>query len=346
MYKPSHLHAIMSKRVSLKDIATKVGVSTALVSYVVNGLEKEKRVGPDIVKKIRQVAHELNYKPNHIARSLRKGSTNTIGLIVADIANPFFGQMARSIEDEAARNHYTVIIGSSDENCTKSASLIETLQDRQVDGFIIVPAEGCDQQIETLAKRGIPVVLLDRYLPRINTSYIVLDNFKATYEAVTHLLEKGYERIAMIGYQSSLIHMQNRINGYRQAMKDHQLEEFIQVKELSYSHVKEDMQKAMEELLGGENKPNALLFATSILSVTGLYAIRNYNVKVPDDIAIIGFDENEVYDFFYSPLTFIKQPIEEMAKESVRLLMDQMKGSEKMEQIQLKHQLVQRQSCG
>jgi LacI family transcriptional regulator len=336
----------MSKRVSLKDIATKVGVSTALVSYVVNGLEKEKRVGPDIVKKIREVALELNYKPNHIARSLRKGSTSTIGLIVADIANPFFGQMARIIEDEAARNHYTLIIGSSDENATKSTSLIETFLDRQVDGFIVVPSEGCQEQIETLVMRGTPVVLLDRYLPEVNTSYIVLDNFKATYDAVTHFKQKGYEHIAMIAYKSSLIHMQERVNGYRQAMKDYQLENYIQVKELSYSNVKEDMQRALQELLSGETKPNALLFATSILSVTGLYAIRNYNVKVPDDMAIIGFDENEVYDFFYSPLTYIKQPIEEMAKESVRLLIDQMKGSEKMEQLQLNHQLVQRQSCG
>jgi LacI family transcriptional regulator len=106
------------------------------------------------------------------------------------------------------------------------------------------------------------------------------------------------------------------------------------------------MEKAMEELLTGDNRPNALLFATSILSVNGLYAIRNYKLKVPDDLAIIGFDENEVYDFFYSPLTSIQQPIEEMAKESVRLLLNQINGNHKTEQIKLKHQLVQRQSCG
>ncbi|MGE5428377.1 MAG: LacI family DNA-binding transcriptional regulator [Methylococcaceae bacterium] len=336
----------MSKRVSLKDIATKVGVSTALVSYVMNGLEKEKRVGPDIVKKIRVVARELNYKPNQIARSLRKGSTNSIGLIVADIANPFFSQMARIIEDEAARNHYTVIIGSSDENCSKSASLIETFLDRQVDGFILVPSEGCRDQIEGLVKREVPVVLVDRFIPELNTNYIVLHNFMATYEAVTHFLSKGYNRIAMVAYQSSLIHMQERVNGYRQAMIDNQLEENIQIKELSYNHVKEDMQKAMEEMLTGDQKPNALLFATSILSVTGLYAIRNCNLKVPDDIAVIGFDGNEVYDFFYSPLTYIEQPLEDMGKEAVRVLLNQIKGSTKKEQIMLKHQLIQRESCG
>jgi len=336
----------MGKRVSLKDIAVKVGVSTALVSYVVNGLEKEKRVGPEIVKKIREVALELNYKPNQIARSLRKGSTNTIGLIVADIANPFFGQMARIVEDEAARHHYTVIIGSSDENHAKSSTLIETFMDRQVDGFIIVPSEGCKEQLETLVRRKVPVVLVDRYLPEVSTNYIVIDNYKATYEAVTHFIAKGYKDIAMVAYHSSMVHMQDRINGYRQAMTDNHLDGAIQVKELSYNHVNEDMEKAMNELLTGNKKPNALLFGTSILSVSGLYAIRNHNIKVPEEMALIGFDENEVYDFFYSPLTYIKQPLEEMGKKAVRVLLDQIKGSDKTEQIKLEHQLIERDSCG
>jgi LacI family transcriptional regulator len=311
-----------------------------------NGLEKEKRVGPEIVKKIREVALELNYKPNQIARSLRKGSTNTIGLIVADIANPFFAQMARIVEDEAAKYNYTVIIGSSDENFTKSATLIETFTDRQVDGFIIVPSEGCKEQLEALVKRKVPVVLVDRYLPDVSTNYIVIDNFKATYEAVNHFIAKGYKDIAMIAYQSSMVHMQDRINGYRQAMIDNQLEEVIQVKELSYNHVKEDMERAMNELLTGDKKPNALLFGTSILSVSGLYAIRIHHVKVPEDIALIGFDENEVYDFFYSPLTYIKQPLEEMGIKAVSVLLEQMKGSDKTEQLKLKHQLIERDSCG
>ncbi|HAH25740.1 MAG TPA: LacI family transcriptional regulator [Prolixibacteraceae bacterium] len=336
----------MGKRVSLKDIAAKVGVSTALVSYVINGLEKEKRVGPEIVKKIREVARELNYKPNQIARSLRKGSTNTIGLIVADIANPFFGQLARIIEDEAARHHYTVIIGSSDENCVKSAALIEALLDRQVDGFIIVPSEGCNASIETLVQREVPVVLVDRFLPDVNANYIVLDNFKATYEAVTHFVAKGCERIAFVAYQSSLVHMQERIRGYRQAMKDHQLEEAIQVKELLYNHAKDFMDNGVSELLTGNQKPDALLFATNALSISGLYAIKNHNIKVPEDMAVIGFDGNEVFDFFYSPLTYIEQPIDQMGKESVRILMEQIKGNHQTVQIELQHRLIQRQSCG
>ena len=336
----------MSKRVSLKDIASKVGVSTALVSYVLNGLEKEKRVGPEIVKKIKEAAKELNYKPNQIARSLRKGSTNTIGLIVADIANPFFGQLARIVEDEAGKFNYTVIIGSSDENSTKSASLIDTLLDRQVDGFIIVPSEGCDEEIKTLVQREVPVVLIDRFLPEVSTNYIVLDNFKATYEAVNHFITKGYKRIAMIAYKSSLIHMQERIRGYKEAMKDNQLQDAIQIKELLYDRVKEDMDKGVGELLNGNIKPDALLFATNALSIAGLYAIKKYNLKVPEDVAIIGFDGNEAFDFYYPPITYIEQPIEEMGKESVRVLLEQIHGSTKPVHVELKHQLIIRESCG
>jgi len=336
----------MSKRVSLKDIASKVGVSTALVSYVLNGLEKEKRVGPEIVKKIKEVARDLNYKPNQIARSLRKGSTNTIGLIVADIANPFFGQLARIVEDEAGKFNYTVIIGSSDENSTKSASLIDTLLDRQVDGFIIVPSEGCDEEIKTLVQREVPVVLIDRFLPEVSTNYIVLDNFKATYEAVNHFITKGYKRIAMIAYKSSLIHMQERIRGYKEAMKDNQLQDAIQIKELLYDRVKEDMDIGVSELINGNYKPDALLFATNTLSISGLYAIKKYNLKVPEDVAIIGFDGNEAFDFYYPPITYIEQPIEEMGKESVRVLLEQIHGSTKPVHVELKHQLIIRESCG
>ena len=158
--------------------------STALVSYVLNGLEKEKRVGRDLAEKIREVARELNYQPNQIARSLRKGSTNTIGLIVADISNPFFSHLARVIEDEAARYGYTVVFGSSDESCHKSAQLVDTLHSRQVDGFIMSPSEGCEEQVKTILGMNIPLVLLDRYFPELSTNYVILNNYEATCMAV------------------------------------------------------------------------------------------------------------------------------------------------------------------
>jgi LacI family transcriptional regulator len=334
----------MAKKVSMKDIAEKVGVSTALVSYVLNGLEKEKRVGNEVVQKIHKAAKELKYKPNQIARSLRKGSTNTIGLIVADISNPFFGQLARVIEDEAAKSGYTVVFGSSDENSEKSATLIDTLLNRQVDGLIITPSEGSAEQIKSLLQGDIPVVLMDRYLPDISTNRVVLDNYMATYAAVNYFISRGYKKVNMIAYKSSLVHMQERIRGYREAMKESGLANEIVVKEIRYSHAKSEMEKVMEDLLA-EKKMNALLFATNALSISGLYSIRKHNIKVPEELAVIGFDGHEVFDFFQPPLTYIHQPLEEMGKETVKLLLDQIKGSRKKVQIELTHRLIEQASC-
>jgi len=328
----------------MKDIAEKVGVSTALVSYVLNGLEKEKRVGNEVVQKIHKAAKELKYKPNQIARSLRKGSTNTIGLIVADISNPFFGQLARVIEDEAAKSGYTVVFGSSDENSEKSATLIDTLLNRQVDGLIITPSEGSAEQIKSLLQGDIPVVLMDRYLPDISTNRVVLDNYMATYAAVNYFISRGYKKVNMIAYKSSLVHMQERIRGYREAMKESGLANEIVVKEIRYSHAKSEMEKVMEDLLA-EKKMNALLFATNALSISGLYSIRKHNIKVPEELAVIGFDGHEVFDFFQPPLTYIQQPLEEMGKETVKLLLDQIKGSRKKVQIELTHRLIEQASC-
>ncbi len=335
----------MAKKASIKDIASKVGVSIALVSYVLNGLEKEKRVGPELAKKIRQAAKELNYKPNQIARSLRKGSTNTIGLIVADISNHFFGLLARVIEDEAARLGYTVIFGSSDENYSKSAVLIETLLNRQVDGLIISPSERSARQIKSLMQQNIPVVLIDRYLPGISTSRIVIDNYRATYNATKCFISKGHKKIALIAYRSSLVHMQERVRGYVEAMKDHGIIYEVMVKEIRYSHTKSDVRKVMDELLK-EKMVDALLFATNTLAISGLYFIQKYKIQVPRDLAIISFDKHEAFDFFSPKLTYIQQPIEAMGKESVRVLLEQINGSAETVHIELKHRLIERESTG
>ena len=335
-----------NKRPSIKDIADRVGVSTALVSYVLNGQEKEKRVSAEVTQRIREVVKELKYTPNQIARSLRKGFTKTLGLIVADIANPFFGSLARFIEDEANAYGYTVIIGSSDEDCEKSSLLVDTLLNRQVDGFIIVPSDGCTNHINDLVNDEMPVVLVDRYIPGITTNYVILDNFNASMDAVGHLIFKGYRRIGMIAYQSSLIHMKERVRGYCQAMEAAGLGNNILVREVRHAHLDRDMNQVLKEILVDENKVDALYFATNAIAINGLYFIQKNKIKVPTECALIGFDGNEAFDFFASPLTFIKQPIHEMAKEAVKIVVDQINGSRKVAHIMLQHELIRRQSCG
>ncbi|HEV7621454.1 MAG TPA: LacI family DNA-binding transcriptional regulator, partial [Flavisolibacter sp.] len=181
----------MKKKVSLKDIALRVGVSTALVSYVVNNKERKGRVGVEMAKKIRRVALEMNYKPNLIAQSLKSGRTNTIGLIVADISNPFFSNIARIIEDEAKKNDYVVIFGSSDESAEKSEDLIDVFLNRQVDAFIIAPAAKTEAQIKRIKDMHVPFVLIDRYFPNIKTDTVHINNYQAAFQAVEHLIKVG-----------------------------------------------------------------------------------------------------------------------------------------------------------
>lgn len=335
----------MAKRVLLKDIAAKVGVSTALVSYVMNGLEKEKRVGAEIVKRIREVARELDYKPNQIAQSLRRGTTQTLGVILADISNPFFGHLARVIEDEAGKLGYTVIFGSSDEDSVKSDRLIQTFSDRQVDGFIIVPAENSASQIRKLFETGTPLVQIDRCYTEIESNYVGLDNFNASLQAVTALIKNGRKRIAMVAYRSSLNHMEERIAGYKEAMETYGLQHNIRIVELDYVGYLEETDRYMQELLNIEEPVDGLFFATNSVSMVGLYWIKNNKIRVPEEVAIIGFDGNEAFDFFYAPLSYVEQPITEMGQEAVRLIIEQIKGKTNISQIRLKENLVLRESC-
>jgi LacI family transcriptional regulator len=330
----------MQKRASLKDIANKVGVSIALVSYVLNGQEKEKRVGAEVVKKIRLAAEELNYQPNQIARSLRMKSTKTIGIVVADIANPFFSQLARIIENEASHFGYTVIFGSSDEDDLKSAALINTLLNRQVDGFIIVPTEGTINQIRNLVRKKIPIVLLDRYFPEINISHVVLDNYQATYDATMQLIKNGFKLISMIAYKSTLIHMRERIRGYSEAMESGGLADNLNISEIRFEYSQKDIESVFNDIINKKNKSEALVFATSPLSIAGLFCIQKNCLRIPKDIAFIGFDGGECFDLYDPPLSYVKQPLDEMGKESFRILMDLMNGSSKIAQVMLSPELI------
>jgi LacI family transcriptional regulator len=339
---------MMKKKVSLKDIAQAVGVSTALVSYVLNNKEKEARVGKEIAEVIRKTAEKMDYQPNQIAQSLKSGKSHTIGLIVADISNIFFANIARTIEDAAEKHNYTVIFGSSDENSEKSWKLINVLINRQVDGFIIAPTENSSKQIEYLNRQNIPFVLIDRYFPEIPSNYVITNNYQASYDAVLHLIDTGHKRIGLLSYKSDLVHIKERQRGYMDALKDNGLTpEISNLKEVKYTNVEEGVKKAMEELIFNPNPVDSVLFATNTLSIQGLKFLSNSSMKVPEDIAVVCFDESDAFDFFYSPITFIHQPIVEVGKEAVRLLLEQMNstGTSKR-QISIDSELIIRESSG
>jgi LacI family transcriptional regulator len=335
-----------TKKTSLKDIAQKAGVSTALVSYVLNGKEKESRVGHEIAQKIKQIAAELHYQPNHLAKSLRSGKTHTIGLIIADISNPFFANIARVVEDEAKHNGYTVIIGSSDENAGKSRDLLNVLINRQVDGFIIVSAENSEEQIHYLKDKNIPFVLLDRYFPEIPTDFVSTDHYKASYDACSHLIRNGYQRIGMIAYDSQMFHMQERIRGYKDSLRDTNRNfQKSWLKEVRINTIENGVKAAIDEMLAADRPVDAILFATYSLAINGLKYINELRLNVPADLAIVSFGQAEVFELYYCPITYLKQPIVLLGQTAVELLVKKLKNNlNEPAQILMKAELVERAS--
>jgi len=335
----------MKKKVSLKDIAQKVGVSIALVSYVLNN-KKEGRISKEIAERIKATARKLDYRPNQIAKSLKSSRTNTIGLIVADIANPFSSSLARIIEDEAEKNGYTVIFGSSDEKAEKSQRLIDVLQDRQVDGIIIAPAEGTEHQIKALQKRGMPLVLIDRYFPDLKVNYVTIDNFGAAYNGVNSLVQAGCKRIALIAFKTGLLHLLDRKRGYQQALKKGGLPiSKTLIKEVAIDETtQEEVEEAIQQLLQLPDGIDAIFFASNKVATYGLKYLNQRQVKVPKSLKILNFDQSDAVDLFYMPLNHVRQPLEQIGIEAVRILIDYINGNKKINQLQLDAELVLNQS--
>lgn len=334
----------MYKKTSQKDIAQKVGVSTALVSYVLNN-QKEGRINKAVAQKIREAAEMLNYRPNQIARSLRTNKTNTIGLILADISNPFYSSLARIIEDEAYKQGYTVIFGSSDENGHKWANLVEGLLNRQTDGLIISPPADSEAQIAQLQKQDIPFVLIDRHFPGVNTSSVNINNYSAAYRALEHLTENGCRRTGMIAYRSTLFHLNERKKGYLDALKNAGIackKDWLQ--EVNISNNQAEIEGAMKLLLSLNKPVDSVLFGSNRIAFYALRYINSLSIKVPQDLAIVSFDESEIFDFFHSPVTYIKQPLKDIGRCATKILLENIRQKKETEQVVLAPDLIIRNS--
>lgn len=321
-----------------------VGVSTALVSYVLNN-KKEGRISKAVAAKIRAAAVKLNYRPNQIAKSLKTNKTTTIGLIVADISNPFSSGLARIIEDEADRHGYTVIFGSSDERADRFEKLVDTFLDRQVDGLILFPPADSAPQVRKIKKQQIPFVLVDRYFPGINANLVALDNYTGAFDAVQHLLQTGRQKIGMITYKTSLVHLQERGRGYKMAMKKAGISAVSKwLKEVKISNDVTEIEAAVASLIKGPNAVDAMFFASNRIAAIALKFLAATKVPVPGKLAVVAFDETEIFDFFNPPITYVRQPLAEMGQQATRMLIDHIDRKKPNQKLLLSADLIIRES--
>lgn len=315
-------------KVSLKSIAREFGVSAATVSLVLNGKDKNGRVGKELSQKILQKAEELNYAPNSLAKSLRMGNSKTLGLIIADITNVFFGALAFHIQEFAEKMGYAVIIGNTNENLSKMQNMVDLLRRRQVDGFIITPTDGSEQIIKSIEIYEIPLVLVDRYFPNLQVSSVSINNFQISYDAVNSLIAKGCKRIGMVVYHTERqSHMQDRKNGYIQAVKDANLFDIALIHEVHYENLEIDIEASVTELL--RQNVDGVFFATNTISMFGLRKIMEKMKINATNIQYMCFDENEAYCLLPFKIPFVKQPIKEMAEEAIKCIINQIDNKDK-----------------
>lgn len=312
------------KKVSIKDVAKLAGVSIATVSYVLNR-KKGKKISDEVVKRINEAVEELNYTPNRIAKSLKTNNSKILGFIVADVANPFYSQLSRIVEDMAIKNGYTVIIGSSDEKKEKFDNLIQLFLEQQVDGLILAPVPGSEESIKKLSEINFPYVLIDRYFPSGSSVSVRTNNFEISKLTIELMINKGYKKILLVNYNSSLFHLNERKNGYIFAMKKYHLEDYISFLEVDINTFDEEIQIGFQHRLEGENKIDGIFFTSNKLAVSGLKFLLKNGISVPKEVGVFAFDQSESYDLFPVSVSHINQPLEQMAIESVNLLLNQIK---------------------
>lgn len=315
-----------SRKTTIKDIATEAGVSVSLVSFVMNNRAKADgsgrlyRVSEETSQKIMEVARKLDYQPNNAARSLRSGRTNTIGVIVSDISNKFFADIGRYIEDAAYKLNYTVFFGSSDENPDKMENIVGGLISRGVDGMIVVPCEKSKGSIAKIVEAGIPLVLIDRDMEGVDANRVLLNNRKAEYMAAESLIRRGCRRIEMISYAMRLSNIRDREAGYKAAMADNGLGEYVNIHNIRFKNIPGQMAKVFDDILA--RGVEGVVFATNTLTVEGIKRLRMSAPEALDRIRIVAFDESDAFDLSDYKVSYVKQPIELFGTESVRILLD------------------------
>jgi LacI family transcriptional regulator len=313
------------KSVVIGDIAKQLNVSKTTISFIINGKAKEKRISDELEAKVMKVVAELGYVPNPLAQSLRTGKTNIIGLIVEDISNPFFANIARKIEIEANDKGYKLFYCSSENDSKKTSELIKLFRQRQLDGYIITPAEGSEKDIDILLNENLPIVLFDRYIPDIETNYVIVDNFGSTYNAINHFVEQGCKSIAFISLDSEQTQMKERLIGYKKAISDNNLKHII--KKICFRGNTTNYTEEIRSLLKTESHIDAVFFATNYLAISGLEAIVSLHKKIPDDIGVIAFDDHDLFRLFAPSITAIAQPIEQISANLLDIILNSINDS-------------------
>lgn len=297
--------------VTIKDVARESGVSTASISRVLNGTGY---VSNETKERVLAAVKKLNYQPNAIARSLKQHKTNTIGVIVPDIANPYFMTIAKAIEDTVSERGYNLIFCSIDENPEKEKQLLDVLYEKRVDAIVLATSGASEEMVERIVSSGIPVVLLDRklQLQPFQLDYVIENNVQAAYRLTKILLEKGHRRIGVVNGSLKVSTGWERYEGYKKAIREYNLNEDIR---LTYNgnFAQKDGRLAVDYFLSFVDRPTAILSFNNTMTFGVLLELRRRGYNIPDDMVVASYGEVEAAQLLdNSQIVYVKQEPYEM----------------------------------
>lgn len=332
------------KQVTIQDVARHAGVSRATVSRVLN---RNPGVDEALRERVEQAIESLGYQPNRAAQRLRANSSDVLGLIIPDILNPVFVALARGVEDEAYKHQLTVMLCNSDDNPVKQQNYLRILQAERAAGVLIAPTSAADGDVlQDIRDNGLPVVLVDRKVDAAEFDVVTVDNVRGAYVAVTHLISQGYRRIAMIGGADAITPGRERPIGYQQALR----QAGIPVDESLY--VEGDFKSpsgynGVRHLMSLPQPPDAIFTINSLTTLGAVQALRELNLRTPEDVALVGFDDLPFAEIMTPSLTVVAQPSYEIGQNAVRFLMRRRREPKAIYMTAtLPPRLVVRQSCG
>ena len=309
---------------TLSTMAERLGYSATTISRVLSGKAEKYRISPDTVNAVLREARRCNYSPSVAAQSLRTRRSNTIGLLLPSVANPYFADMASVIITELNSAGYTAIVVDTMESEQRLSESARSLISRQVDGILAVPCGEKGMDLEMLSAQ-IPVVLIDRYYEDTSLPYVTTNNYQGGLDATRHLLSRGHTRISCIqGVQSSMPNKE-RVRGYVKAMEDEGLAQDIDIIGNEFSVQNGYLETKL--LMSRAQRPTAIFALSNTIMLGALKAIREAGLRIPEDVALISFDNNLYMDYMTPSITRISQPVEDMAKLAVKILLDKIKGA-------------------
>jgi len=330
----------MPRRPTMKDIAQATGFSLSTIS---RALSNKADVDPETHRKIVDAARQIGYRPNKLARSLRLSTTKTIGVIIADISNPYFGALVKGIEKEARRAGQSVILFDTNEDYSREEEAVAVMLEEQVAGVVLTPTQRETGTVERLLEARLPLVLASRRFSSIKTNYVITDDLHGGSLATEHLIALGHKRIGMINGPMSISSAAERYAGYRQAMERHGLpieEALVSTGSVSI----DDGFDAASALLDLGPHPTAIFAFSDFVAFGVMKAIRERGLRVPEDISVVGYDDNQFASCLETPLTTVRVPKEQLGMEAAQVLQRQIEGGQPLRQVELLVDLVERES--